>query len=164
MPLVFPPLLSVTGKQDFDACQEDFQRRYLCEPVKDIEKRLVVFGADACLHVCTKTPPGDRRHGLPRVWTNDRAARIPWIATALMSPRAIHESHTMPGRWAYLVEGLREDCPEVERFIVIVEPARETRGARQVDFITAFPPDDRAYWNAALNKSPRIYPPGKRRR
>lgn len=163
MPVQFPPLLALGGEEAFAAYQREFDRLYRSEPLRDPLGRLVLFHPDDAAHVCFKDQPGDTRRERPRIWSPERAARIPWIETALTTPDAIHPSHTMAGRHAYLVEGNLELTTGSiwQRFIVYVEP-ESARRAQRVRFITAFPPDTVNYWQNVKNKAPRLYPARRR--
>lgn len=163
MPIELPPLLTLGGAEAFAGYQAEFDRFYHSGEVRDALDRLVVFSEDRCKHVCFKDQPGDADRKLPRVWAQERAERIPWIRLALTMPVAIHPSHNMLGRQAYLLEGSLElpSGSRWERFIVYVEP-EQTRRPKKVWFVTAFPPDTVKYWNDAKNAAPRIYPKKRR--
>jgi hypothetical protein len=95
------------------------------------------------------------------VWTPERAARIPWILPALITPDEVRPSHQPEGHEAFLllVEGKPSTGTVWERFGVYVEPV----AADRVTFVTAFPME-KWYWDAARLKGPRRYPPPKPKR
>ncbi len=161
MPVNRPPLLRLGGEEAFAAYRREFDRLYGLGPVTDVLGRRVLFPPDACAHVCFKDQRQDRYRKLPRVWTPERAERIPWILPALTTPDEVRPSHQTAVHQAFLL--LVEADPAVgttwERFGVYVEPA----GAQRVRFVTAFPMD-RSYWDAARLKGPRLYPPPKPKR
>ena len=156
-----PPLLALDGEEAFAAYQAEFERLYCTQEVRDILGRRVVFPPEACAHVCFKDQRDDRYRKLSRVWTPERAARIPWILAALLTPQEVRPSHQTEGHQAFLllVEGDPATGTAWERFGVYVEPTVPGR----VLFVTAFPMD-RWYWDDARLKGPRLYPPPKPRR
>jgi hypothetical protein len=163
VPVQFPPLLDLGGAEAFAKYLSNFERLYRSGEVRDVWKRLVLFDAERCEHVCFADPPGSKHGERSRVWAQDRAERILWIETALRTPYSIHPSHTMQGRWVYKVEGTLElpTGSVWQRFMVIVEP-EPARRPKKLDFITAFPPDNQ-YWKDANHQAPRLYPPSKHR-
>jgi hypothetical protein len=161
MPVHRPPMLRLGGEEAFANYQREFDRLYRSGPVKDVFGRLVVFPPDACEHVCFKDQREDRYRRAPRVWTPERAERIPWILAALTAPEEVRPSHQTDGHQAFLllVEGDPAAGTAWERFGVYAEPIAAGRAA----FVTAFPMD-RWYWDAARLKGPRLYPPPKPKR
>jgi hypothetical protein len=147
-----PPLLCLGGSEAFPAYQAEFARLYDGVTILDVLGRNVSFSSAACEHVCFKA---DER-GSRRIWSQERAERIPWIRVALTQPNEVRPSHQREKNQVHLLllEAEPSEGVTKEFFGVYVRPLSDTA----VEFVTAFPLDER-YWQQARRGGKPLYPP-----
>jgi hypothetical protein len=170
VPIPRPPLLTLGGKEAFDAYQAEFNRLYHdpLNPVVDILGRTVEFTPDACKHVCYKGQDDDPWSQRPREWSQERAERIPWIRLALTDPGTeVRPNFRDPDRFSYILILEADPAQGLSRefYGVITRPLP----GKRVEFLTGFP-FDFDYWKQMRDGGAPLYPykprtgPKKKRR
>jgi hypothetical protein len=148
--------LTLGGEAVFPAYQAEFDRLYRSGPVRDILGQLVEFPADACEHICFKGQEDDPYGKLSRIWSQERAERIPWILAALSDPETeVRPNFRHRDRFSYILIVEAEPARSLPReFYGVV--TRPLDGGR-VEFVTAFP-FQFEYWKQMRDGGAPLYP------
>ena len=159
-----PPLIHFDGLSETEAYKKakaEFKRLNGSAPIIDALGKEIVFPHDACRHICFKNEEGETDRNANRErWRSHRAAHIPWVSTILASPWEIRPNKVR-GRLSYFLQfpaTAAGGYPAETIYFAIVE---SNPGTETATFVTAFPVEERRYWNEARKVGACLYPPEK---